>query len=265
MDFPANPREKPGYRLEFADEFDGTRLDTGKWFPYMLPHWSDPDTAAARYTLSDGSLKLRIDRDQGSWCVTRPDYDRASNLQTGHFSGPVGSTRGQFRFNSEFRVRHDLPPVRTYTPQCGFFEVRLKAVPVPGYHVALWTIGYDHDQAGEIRLFEIHGHHITPSRSRIDYGVLRWDDPDLRNECYEDDLDLNAADYHVYAIDWTPEGIDFLVDNVKLRTLHQSPRYPMQFMLGVYERPHELTPDSATAPWPQICEVDYFRGYRPVA
>jgi hypothetical protein len=39
-DFPANPLEKPGYTLEFHDEFDGTELDPEKWLPYYLPHWS---------------------------------------------------------------------------------------------------------------------------------------------------------------------------------------------------------------------------------
>ena len=35
-DFPANPEAKADYRLEFSDNFQGTGLDTGKWFP-LLP------------------------------------------------------------------------------------------------------------------------------------------------------------------------------------------------------------------------------------
>jgi hypothetical protein len=33
-DFPPNSFEKPGYILEFCDEFDGPGIDTDKWFPF---------------------------------------------------------------------------------------------------------------------------------------------------------------------------------------------------------------------------------------
>jgi Glycosyl hydrolases family 16 len=259
MDFPANPKEKPGYHLEFADEFSGTTLDRTKWFPHMLPHWSDLATSAARFEVGDGTLKLLIAQDQEPWIA---GGDRASNLQTGQFSGPKGSEVGQFRYDPKFVVTEGIEDVQTYTPQFGYFETRIKAVPVVGYHVALWMIGFDATQAGEIRVFEIHGGRITTETSRIDYGLLRWNDPELQEECFEDHLPINAAEYHIYAVEWTPNRIDFFVDNAMVRTIHQSPQYPMQFMLGVYERPHEiLEPHQGL---PRVCEVDYVRGYQPV-
>jgi hypothetical protein len=216
--------------------------------------------ASARYEVSGGSLKLLITQDQGRWIA---GGDRASNLQTGHFSGPKGSKFGQFRYDPSFVVTEDIENVQTYTPQFGYFETRIKAVPIVGYHVALWMIGFDAAQAGEIRVFEIHGGHIGTERSRIDYGLLRWNDPELQAECVEDHLPINAAEFHVYGVEWTPSQIDFFVDNAKVRTIQQSPQYPMQFMLGVYERPHEiLEPHQGL---PRVCEVDYFRGYQPVA
>jgi Glycosyl hydrolases family 16 len=261
MDFSANPKEKPGYHLEFSDEFAGTDLDRAKWFPYMLPHWSSMAAAAARYEINNGSLKLLITEDQEPWFS---GSDRASNLQTGHFSGPKGSDVGQFNVDPKFTlVTEDILNVQTYTPQFGYFETRIKAVPIVGYHVALWMIGFDAEEAGEIRVFEIHGGQITSERSRIDSGVLRWNDPELREECFEDYLPIDAAQFHVYAVEWTPSRIDFFVDNAKVRTIQQSPQYPMQFMLGVYERPHEiLEPHRGPA---RVCEVDYFRGYQPIA
>ena len=259
MDFPANPKEKPGYHLEFSDEFDGSDLDLEKWFPFMLPHWSNLKAAAAKYEVGGGSLKLLITQDQGRWI---DGGDRASNLQTGHFSGPKGSGVGQFRYDPGFVVTEDIENVQTYTPRFGYFETRIKAVPIIGYHVALWTIGFDAAPAGEIRVFEIHGGNISPERSRIDYGLLQWNDPTLREECFEHHLPINAAEYHVYGVEWTPDCIDFFVDNTKVRSIQQSPQYPMQFMLGVYERPHEiLKPHQGP---PRVCEVDYFRGYQPV-
>jgi Glycosyl hydrolases family 16 len=260
MDFPANPKEKAGYRLEFFDEFEAGQLDNNKWFPHMLPHWSTLEQSAARYELQDGSLKLLITRDQEPW---RENADRASNLQTAHFSGPKGGTLGQFRYDPTFRDTEDLPTLRHHTPQFGYFEIRIKAVPVVGYHDALWMIGVDAPQAGEIRVLEIHGGHIGLEQSRIDSGILRWDDPRLEKECHEDFLPINAAQFHVYAVEWTLTQVDFYVDNRKLRTIKQSPQYPMQFMLGVYERPFEVLEGDRV--FPKICEVDYFRSYQPIA
>jgi hypothetical protein len=262
MDFPANPVNKPGYVLEFSDEFESTALDSKKWFPYLLPHWSSLERSKARYSVSDGSLKLFVEEKQKPWI---DGGDRASNIQTAHFSGAKGSQVGQFRhYNPAFVVTEDLPTVQHYTPRFGYFETRLKAVPIVGYHVALWMIGFNEGQAGEIRAFEIHGANVGKEKSRLDYGILRWDDPTLNEECYEDYLPMNAADYHVYALEWTPTNVDFYVDNVKLRSLSQAPQYPMQFMLGIYERPHELRSEDSHLPFPRVCEVDYFRGYQPI-
>jgi hypothetical protein len=262
MDTPPNPLEKPGYVLEFADEFDSDGLDRTKWFPYMLPHWSTLEASAARYTVSDGSLKLLIERNQGVWLA---GSDRASNVQTGHYSGAVGSADGQFPHYPARRVTAALEPLRLYTPRFGYVETRLKAVPVVGYHVALWLIGFEPDGTGEIRGFELHGGNISPARSRVDCGVLAWNDPALRDECYEDWVTINAAEYHVYALEWTPTTVSFFVDGTKLRTVKQSPQYEMQFMLGVYERPHEvLANDHETIAYPRVCEVDYVRAYQPI-
>jgi beta-glucanase (GH16 family) len=154
----------------------------------------------------------------------------------------------------------DIVPFKGYTPQYGYFEIRIKAVPVVGYHTALWMIGWDGNRAGEIRCFEIHGANIGRGVSRIDYGVLAWDDPTLVNECYEDRFPVDASEFHIYGVEWKPDEINFFLDNEKVRTVRQSPKYPMQFMLGIYERPSErIVGDDL---WPKVCEVDYFRGYR---
>lgn len=72
-DFPANPVAKPGYTLDFQEEFNGTSLDTDKWLPYYLPHWaSDREKAKARYTVAGGVLTERVDQDTPAW---NPAYD----------------------------------------------------------------------------------------------------------------------------------------------------------------------------------------------
>ena len=64
---------------------------------------------------------------------------------------------------------------------------------------------------------------------------------------------------HVYAADWTPEHVAFSVDGEHVKTVGQSPAYPMQLMLGVYEFPGEEAVD-----YPHVFSVDYVRGSRHV-
>jgi hypothetical protein len=266
LDFPANALEKPGYRLEFQDEFNGTTLDESKWFPYYLPHWSRRALSKPRYALIGDRLQLRIDEDQGFWSEEYDGKLRVSSLQTGCFSGPVGSSRGQLVFKAGLVVREAQPTIKLYTPKYGYFETRLKAVPIPGYLCAFWMIGFGErpEEAGEICITEIFGENISPGVSQINYGVHPFQDPTIKDEFYYDKFPLNAANFHIYAAEWTPTHIDFYVDNVKVRRIYQSHTYPMQFMLNLYERPDLLTQESLETPFPKIMEVDYVRAYQPL-
>ena len=51
--------------IEFDETFAGETLDTRRWLPNYLPHWSTWDRAAARYAIVDGRLRLRIERQTG--------------------------------------------------------------------------------------------------------------------------------------------------------------------------------------------------------
>jgi beta-glucanase (GH16 family) len=75
-------------------------------------------------------------------------------------------------------------------------------------------------------------------------------------------LPIDAREFHVYAVEWTPERVAFLVDDEVVRVVDQSPGYPMQIMLDVFALPG---PDGAppSGPWPKELVVDYFRGWRP--
>jgi len=267
-DFPANPSQKKGYVLEFQDEFDGPTLDTGKWFPYYLPHWSSRARSSPNYVFKDGNLVLQITRDQQPWC---PEFDgdiRCSSIQTGAFAGPVGSKIGQLQFNPALVVREAQDNVRTYTPQYGYFELRAKGLNASAANASLWMIGYEDrpEKSGEIAIFELGGSLSGAESSGVRFGVHPWGDPTLKDEFFEEWLPINSANYHIYAVEWTPTHIDFYVDNVKLKTLQQSPRYPMQFMLSLYEHPSGESWTGVydpSAPYPKEFRIDYFRAYQP--
>lgn len=72
--------------------------------------------------------------------------------------------------------------------------------------------------------------------------------------------------FHLYSADWTPTHINFYIDTQLIRAVHQSPNYPMLFMLGIYERPKETAPQAAGEPssYPKNFVVDYVRAYQPL-
>jgi hypothetical protein len=82
-------------------------LDERRWVPYYLPQWSGSERSAASYEVGGGRLRLQIEADQEPWCPELDGEVRVSSLQTGVFSGPVGSRVGQHRFDAEAVVREE--------------------------------------------------------------------------------------------------------------------------------------------------------------
>jgi hypothetical protein len=114
-----------GMRLVFADEFDDPELDRSVWFPHYLPAWSSRAATAATYEIRDSLLHLSIPPDQGLWCgdLHQPPL-RVSGIQSGNFSGPVGSTVGQQAFREGLTVREQQEPFWGWTPGPGYIELR---------------------------------------------------------------------------------------------------------------------------------------------
>ncbi len=247
------------YTLAFYDGFDGPALDTGRWLPYYLPQWSSRATAEARYTLTGDSLILHITDDQKPWCPEFNGDVRVSSLQTGVFSGPPGSTRGQHRFSPACTVREAQETARLYTPRHGFFELRARCRIAANNVAALWMIGFEDtpERSGEICIFELKGGNAGASRAVIGYGIHPFGDPELVDEFYEDEFALNVAEFNTYAAEWSATAVHFYVNGALVRTIQQSPAYAMQFMLNIYDL--ENVPSAGSE-----FVVDYVAGYRPV-
>jgi hypothetical protein len=261
-----DPRSLAGYVVEREDDFRGPDLDRGLWIPHHLPHWSSRAASAARYRSSDGRLRLVIEDDQPPWC---PEFDgstRVSSLQTGLFAGPVGSTVGQHRFTAAAVVREAQEDSRLYTPQYGFFELRARVTDDPSSMCALWMIGVEDepDRSAEICVAEIFGRDVRPDGAAVGMGVHPFGDPRITDEFGRQPVAVDATDFHVWAVEWTPDHVAFFVDDALVSVVGQSPAYPMQFMLGIYAFPGDdgVLPPVAS---PREFVVDRFRGYRRAA
>jgi hypothetical protein len=251
------------FELEFEDDFDGDSLDLRRWLPYYLPHWSSRERSAARYELRDGCLRLLITSDQQPWC---PDLDgevRVSSLQTGLFAGPIGSRIGQHRFDPNAVVREAQSNVRLYTLQYGRIELRAKALDDPRAMVCLWLIGYEDEpeRSAEICVCELFGRDVHADHAFVGMGVHPFGDPSIVDEFAAERVPIDARDFHVYAAEWQSDRVAFLIDGELVKTVEQSPTYPMQLMLGIYEFPPEGDERDASR-YPKTFVVDHVRGYR---
>ena len=250
-----------GMEADFEEDFDGPQLDPGRWVDHFLPHWTTPDRSAARYRLNDDGLELRIEVDQPAW-LPDGDGDRASNLQTGHWSGPLGAADGQHRFRDGLTVVTSLPTRRLFTPSGGRVEATMRARPDPTIMLAFWLIGFEEaggDQSGELCVAELFGDAVGTETSVVSVGVKAHHDPVLHDDMVRVPLPIDATDWHTYAVEWGPGGIRFFVDDLPVHESVQSIAYPMQLMVDLFEIAPPAVRDPAD--YPKLGHVRSVRGY----
>lgn len=252
-----------GYRLLVDERFDGDELARTRWLPHYLPHWSSRAASAARYEVSEGTLKLRIDADTEPWS---PEFDgevRVSHLQTGQFSGPLGSPVGQHRFRTGLEVREAQDEERLWLPHFGVIEVRARGIRHPAAMVALWAIGFEEEpvDSGEICIFELFGRDIDDEGGLVGVGVKPQHDPRLELDFEQVRVTGDLTAFHDYAVEWTADRLRFFVDGRLVKTVEQSIAYPVQLMLDVYELPTDAPRE--TSSHPLVFEVAHVREYVP--
>ena len=250
--------------LVFADEFDDPELDRAVWLPNYLPAWSSRASTEATYEIRDSCLHLSIPPTQGMWCADdhRPPI-RVSGIQSGNFSGPVGSTVGQQPYREGLKVREEQDTFRGWMPESGYIEVRARGLISPRSMVAIWMVGFEDrpERSAEICVAEIFGNAVVPGVSTaVGMGLHPFRDPAVSEDFEAVRLPIDAADFHTYVVDWTRERTDFLVDGERIRSCPRPPAYPMQMMLTVFDFPEMSTGDDADLV-PSLI-VDYLRGYQ---
>ena len=235
------------------------------WVPHYLPMWSSRAASAATYAVAQSELRLTIPPDQGLWCPGDHEPLRVSGIQSGVFSGAVGSTAGQQPFRDGAVVREFQPAQWGWTPRYGLLEVRARMSIGPGSMAAAWMVGLEDEPArsAEICVFEVFGDALEagpdgPSAA-AGMGVHPFRDPAITDEFDAPRVAIDVADFHVYAADWRPGRVDFLIDGRPLKTVHQAPDYPMQMMVAVFDFPDEATSSPRPESIPELA-VDYVRG-----
>ncbi|MET7371928.1 family 16 glycosylhydrolase [Micromonospora arida] len=260
-DTPPSPLARPGYTLDFAEEFDVNTLNTNRWLPYYLPHWTSPANrelgAKARYTIADGVLTQRLDADTPAW---NPQYDgtvKISSIQT-------YNKDYWHKFNSSMPLNHHEPDFNGYTFQYGYVELRAKKSNVGGGgHQALWLVGTGDTSSAsrnpEVDMVETF--FSEPNNWRI--AAHGWGDPNFLSSSYASIAPVPSGspttEFHTYGMQWTPTDIKFYYDGQLYRTINDAPNMPMGLIMGIYT---DAGSGRHNDVWPKTWSVDYLRVYK---
>jgi hypothetical protein len=227
------------------DDFDEPELDRSVWLPHYLPAWSSQEASRANYWILDSALDLFIPPEQGLWCEgVHPTPLRVSGLQTGNFSGPVGSTIGQQPFLPGQTVQEEQEEFRgclvPHVPGLGGRAgMRASLFLSPRSMASLWLVGFEDspERSGEICVMEVFGRDLEEGVARVGMGFHRFRDPGLAEDFVQVPVPIDVTEPHAYEVHWDDSRAVFTVDGRVLRLLDDPPAYPLQLMLAVFDFP----------------------------
>ncbi len=227
------------------ERFATGELDPAIWLPYYLPHWATRAGSAATWGIGPDGLVLRIPAEQPLWA---PDQHReplrVSCIQS-------GERDGQQPFLAMQQVREPQPTFWGYTPLYGHVEVRMRMRLSPRSMAAFWMSGLEEvpAESGEICVAEIFGEALDASPSAaVGVGIKKFLDPRLDADFTTVRMRMDVGQFHTYAVDWAPGSLVFTIDGVEVRRLAQSPGYPVQLMIGVFDFPGKAAFDDLVEP-----------------
>lgn len=253
----------------FEDRFRGPGLDAATWFPHYLPAWSSRARSRASLRVDNTGLTLDIPPDHPHWC--EGDHDppiRVSGIQSGSWSGPVGTPRGQQRYREGLVVREEQDRFEGWLPSSGTVEVSARMDLSQRSMAALWLSGFEDDDAqercGELCVFEVFGRALGPAdapSAEVGVGIKAFRDPALTQDFAAPRLPIDVREPHVYAVTWDAERAEFTVDGTVVRRCPHPPTYPLQLMIAVFDFPQPaVAGDDRLVP---RLQVDRIAGTRP--
>ncbi|MGD9711838.1 MAG: glycoside hydrolase family 16 protein, partial [Thermomicrobiales bacterium] len=117
-----------------------------------------------------------------------------------------------------------------------------------------WLVGFEDqpERSGEICVAEIFGSEKKGDITHVGMGIHPFRDPALTEEFRKTPLRLDVANDHSYAVDWQSDRVTFLVDGETVHAVEQSPAYPMQLMIGVFDFHQTPVPQTRSAFIPEL-------------
>lgn len=161
-----------------------------------------------------------------------------------------------------------------FEQQYGRFEARLKTPYGPGLWPAFWLLGSDLDvvgwpQCGEIDIMELRGQEPYSIAGSIHGPGYSGGNAITKKYSLADNR--FDADYHVFAIEWDAEKIDFFVDDFLYQRIERGDvngewvyDHPFFIILNVAVGGTYVGFPTTQTPFPQRMIIDYVRVYNEV-
>jgi beta-glucanase (GH16 family) len=238
-----------GYSLLWSDEFDGTEIDNTKWEHEVNGRGG-----------GNNELQYYTDRPENSYVEDGKLHIVARQEE---YTGDDGT-----RYYTSARMNTRNTKSFLY----GRIEASLKLPYGQGLWPAFWMLGISISQVGwpacgEIDIMEMIGG--GDGRDNVTHGTLHWEDNGRKylggsTKCEEGIL---HDDFHIYAVEWDEEKIDWYFDDELFFTLDITDPVMSEFhehffiILNVAVGGNwPGNPDTSTT-WPQEMVVDYVRVY----
>lgn len=253
------PKQKK-WELVWNDEFDGEVLDRSKWdFRRNMMHRPHPGWTGDGARLDGrGNLLLTLEKNENGFC--------SSQLQTGENFMDRPPDAASKNFNWPIAAFSRPKFLHRY----GYYEIRCRFQRKPGWWSAFWlqspNIGSSPDPALcgiEVDIMEnfTRDGNFSHNMHWGGYGADhkgKGSGPRFPKE--------DPEGFHVYGVDWSPDGYVFYVDGEESWRFHDVVSHVEQFLLISTEcigyrsagtSGKELTDDSI----PDCFTVDYVRVY----
>jgi beta-glucanase (GH16 family) len=202
----------------WADEFDGTTLDTAKWnydtgtgAQYGLEGWGNSEKQFYKpenIIVKDGFLYIEARKDNDEANSQKGAFPYTSGkLTTGGNMSYDGKVSGQkFAVMPGDRIEARIKSARGVRLWPAFWMIGATSNAYGGHTVRGWP------RCGEIDILEIRGGTETRLNATIHYGPF-W--PENRATGDYIDVEENLADdWHVYGVTWDKNALHFLLDGV---------------------------------------------------
>ena len=258
--------EPPGYVLDFADEMDGTELDTSiwnKWFEAWNIRILDGNADKGLKVGDEDVLFKNRTVAQCLRSVTRTPGPYMQDMSDGTlkmrtYALPKWLERG---FGYPY-LASMISTEDSYALHHGYWEVRFRINRFgTGYHAAIWLLPDNETWPPEIDLFEIVGTdrriyaNGKPVGDHEELGVpgLSWVDGDAL-------LD----DWMTVGFLWTEDIMRWTINGETVRE-HAAfaMERPLYFITSWEVGGQWSGPPDRTTPWPGEIEIDYVRAWRP--
>ena len=239
------------WQLVWSDEFNntaGTALDTTKW----------------KFDIGNGS---------GGWGNAELEYytNRQKNVSLDG-NGNLMITAYNESYGGLSYTSGRINTKALFSQAYGRFEARIKTPYGAGIWPAFWMLGSNVDaitwpQCGEIDIMELRG-----QQPNIVHGSIHgpgYSGASAITKAYGLTDSRFDHDYHVFAVEWSVNKIDFFVDNYLYEEITSTDvpgtwvyDHPFFIILNLAVGGNFLGFPTAQTPFPQTMYVDYVRVYK---